>query len=71
DARGRLGMEDDAYPQRPRLLAALAAAQGVQTASVAQAAMAHGAQGAAIGQAVAKARAQAVQGWMDEAAAAR
>ena len=51
--------------------AALAAAQGVQTASVAQAAMAHGAQGAAIGQAVAKARAQAVQGWMDEAAAAR
>ena len=71
DARGRLGMEDDAYPQRPRLLAALAAAQGVQTASVAQAAMAHGAQGAVIGQAVAKARAQAVQGWMDEAAAAR
>ena len=71
DARGRLGMEDDAYPQRARLLAALAAAQGVQTASVAQAAMAHGAQGAAIGQAVAKARAQAVQGWMDEAAAAR
>ena len=65
DARGRLGMEGDAYPQRPRLLAALAAAQGVDTASVAQAAMARGAQGAAIGKAVAQARSAAVQAWLD------
>ncbi|MFT4194049.1 multifunctional CCA addition/repair protein, partial [Ottowia sp.] len=45
DARGRLGMEEDAYPQRPRLLAALAAAQAVPTADIAEAAMAAGARG--------------------------
>ncbi len=70
DARGRLGMEDYAYPQRPRLLAALAAAQGVDTASVAQAAMARGARGESIGKAVAEARARAVQAWLDGAAPA-
>ncbi|WOP14979.1 multifunctional CCA addition/repair protein [Ottowia sp. SB7-C50] len=70
DARGRLGMEHDAYPQRPRLLAVLAAAQGVDTATVAEAAMARGARGASVGQAVAQARAQAVQAGMDGAAAA-
>ena len=64
DARGRLGMEEDAYPQRPRLLAALAAAQGVDTAQVAAAAQARGARGEAIGKAVAQARAQAVAAWM-------
>ena len=68
DARGRLGMEEDAYPQRPNLLAALAAAQGVDTASVAQAAVDRGARGDAIGKAVATARAQAVQAWLDQAA---
>ena len=68
DARGRLGMEEDAYPQRPHLLAALAAAQGVDTASVAQAAVDRGARGDAIGKAVATARAQAVQAWLDQAA---
>jgi len=70
DARGRLGMEEDAYPQRPRLMAALAAAQGVDTAEVAEAAMARGARGASIGQAVAQARTEAVQAGMDGAAAA-
>ncbi|MFT3779478.1 MAG: multifunctional CCA addition/repair protein [Ottowia sp.] len=60
DARGRLGMEDDAYPQRPRLLAALAAAQAVPTAEVAEAAMAAGARGPQVGQRIAAARAQAV-----------
>ena len=64
DARGRLGMEEDAYPQRPRLLAALAAAQGVNTAQVAAEAQARGARGEAIGKAVAQARAQAVAAWM-------
>ena len=68
DARGRLGMEEDAYPQRPNLLAALAAAQGVDTASVAQAAVDRGARGDAIGKAVATARAQAVQAWLGQAA---
>ena len=63
DARGRLGMEEDAYPQRPRLLAALAAAQSVPTAEVAAAAQARGARGEAIGKAVAQARAQAVAAW--------
>ena len=70
DARGRLGMADDAYPQRPRLTAVLAAALEVDTASVAEAAMARGARGAAIGQAVAAARARAVQAWLDGAVAA-
>ncbi len=69
DARGRLGMEDDAYPPRPRLLAVLAAAQRVDTAGVAQRAMAQGGRGEAIGAAVARARAQAVQAWLDGAAA--
>jgi tRNA nucleotidyltransferase (CCA-adding enzyme) len=53
------------YPQRPRLLAALAVAQGVATAELARAAQAAGAQGAAIGQAVAQARARALQAWLD------
>ena len=68
DARGRLGMEEDAYPQRQHLLAALAAAQGVDTASVAQAAVDRGARGDAIGKAVATARAQAVQARLNQAA---
>ena len=68
DARGRLGMEEHAYPQRQHLLAALAAAQGVDTASVAQAAVDRGARGDAIGKAVATARAQAVQAWLNQAA---
>ena len=61
DARGRLGLQDAAYPQRPRLLAALAAAQGVPTASVAAAAQAAGASGSQIGEAVYQARVAAVQ----------
>jgi len=60
DARGRQGMDGDAYPQRPRLLAALAAAQAVSTAEVAEAARAAGARGPQIGQRIAAARAQAL-----------
>jgi len=37
DARGRLGHGEDAYPQRERLLAALAAARDVDTECIAQA----------------------------------
>jgi tRNA nucleotidyltransferase (CCA-adding enzyme) len=36
DARGRLGFEDSAYPQRARLLCALAAARSVQTDTLAR-----------------------------------
>ncbi len=61
DARGRLGMEDDAYPQRARLAAALAAAQAVDTAEVAQRASASGASGRAIGDWIHRARVAAVE----------
>ena len=60
DARGRLGLEDQAYPQRPQLLAALARAQAVDTTAVAAAAAARGLRGPAIGQAIGAARAQAL-----------
>lgn len=60
DARGRLGFEDRPYPQRERLLQALAAAQSVDTATVAAQAAERGAQGKAIGAAVHAARVAAV-----------
>ncbi|MCA0325893.1 MAG: multifunctional CCA addition/repair protein [Proteobacteria bacterium] len=60
DARGRGGLEDVPYPQRPRLLAALAAAQSVRTADIAEAAMAQGARGPAVGQRIQAAREAAV-----------
>ena len=60
DARGRLGLEDQPYPQRPRLLAALALAQAVDTTTVAAGAAARGLRGPAIGQAIGGARAQAL-----------
>jgi tRNA nucleotidyltransferase (CCA-adding enzyme) len=61
DARGRLGLTEQAYPQRPRLLAVLAAAQTVVTADVAQAATDKGLAGPAIGAAVHAARVAAVE----------
>jgi len=60
DARGRLGLEESPYPQRGRLMQALAAAQSVDTASVAQAAQDAGAKGPQIGEWVHKARVAAV-----------
>ena len=60
DARGRLGLEDSAYPQRPRLLQALAAAQGVATDELAAEALAAGRSGAAIGEWIQRARVAAV-----------
>ncbi len=60
DARGRLGFEDALYPQRPRLLQAQAWAQGIDTASVAAAAVARGFTGPAIGEAVRSAREAAI-----------
>jgi tRNA nucleotidyltransferase (CCA-adding enzyme) len=60
DARGRLGLDEQAYPQRPRLMAVLAAAQTVATATVAQTATDQGLAGPAIGAAVHAARVAAV-----------
>ena len=66
DARGRLGFEESAYPQRQRLSGALQAALAVETAPVAQAAAQRGLKGKAIGDAVNKAREQAVAEWMTQ-----
>lgn len=60
DARGRLGKEEAAYPQGPRLLQALSAALAVDTASLASKAAADGLQGPQIGKAVSAARTDAV-----------
>jgi tRNA nucleotidyltransferase (CCA-adding enzyme) len=60
DARGRTGFDNAAYPQRPRLQAALDAALAVETAPVALAAAQRGLKGKAVGDAVAQAREQAV-----------
>ena len=61
DARGRGGLSEAPYPQRPRLLQALAAAQSVDTALVAEAAKAAGAQGREIGERIHEARVLAVE----------
>jgi tRNA nucleotidyltransferase (CCA-adding enzyme) len=56
DARGRTGREDEPYPQRARLSAALRAVLAVDAAAAAAQAVAKGAQGPAIGEAVRRAR---------------
>lgn len=61
DARGRAGKQEEAYPQAPRLLAALRAAQAVDTALVSARAMEAGATGRDIGQWIHTARVEAVQ----------
>ncbi|MDQ0587563.1 multifunctional CCA addition/repair protein [Variovorax paradoxus] len=60
DARGRLGFEDRPYPQRERLLGVLATAAGVPTDAVASAAQQSGAAGPQIGEAIHRARIEAV-----------
>jgi tRNA nucleotidyltransferase (CCA-adding enzyme) len=64
DARGRLGHDDAAYPQRQRLLQALKASQAVDTSVVAGAAQAAGADGRQIGEKVHAARVAAVNAWL-------
>lgn len=64
DARGRLGLEDQPYPQRARLQAALDQALAVVTSEVAARAAAQGLAGRAIGEAVAAARTQAIARWL-------
>jgi tRNA nucleotidyltransferase (CCA-adding enzyme) len=61
DARGRLGLEESAYPQRERLARVLQAAQSVATEPVAQAAQAAGLSGTKIGEMIHAARVKAVQ----------
>lgn len=68
DARGRLGFEESAYPQRRRLSDALQAALAVETGPVAQAAAKSGLKGKAIGDAVSKAREQAIAAHLEGSA---
>ena len=60
-ARGRLGLADPPYPQRPLLLAALAVARAVDSSAVAAQAAVRGLRGPAVGQAITAARVQALQ----------
>ena len=60
DARGRLGLEDRAYPQATRLAQALQAALGVVTADIAAAAAREGLQGLQIGERIEAARTKAI-----------
>ena len=60
DARGRLGREASAYPQRQRLLGALQAAQSVATEPIATNAIATGATGINVGEMIHAARVAAV-----------
>ena len=66
DARGRLGFEESAYPQRPRLLAVLAAAQSVVTRDIAAQAAARGQAGPQVGALIHNARVQAVAQWLQQ-----
>ncbi len=61
DARGRLGKQNESYPQRIRLQKALDAALAVATEPIAARAISAGATGPKIGQAIEKTRVQAVQ----------
>ncbi|MEO8923973.1 MAG: multifunctional CCA addition/repair protein [Caldimonas sp.] len=61
DARGRLGLEDSAYPQRTRLLEALRRVEAVDTTAVAADASARGLAGPAVGAAVYAARVDALR----------
>ncbi len=60
DARGRLGLEEQPYPQRERLMGALAAAQAVATHEVAARAQEQGVEGPRVGEMIQKARIGAV-----------
>eukprot|EP01030_Chromulinospumella_sphaerica_P002353 gene2353-2305_t len=64
DARGRLGFEESAYPQRPRLLAALAAVQSVITREIAAQAASKGQSGPQVGALIHQARVEAVAQWL-------
>ena len=61
DARGRLGLEERPYPQRPRLLEALRLATSIDATTVAADAAARGLSGPAIGEAIHGARVEALR----------
>jgi tRNA nucleotidyltransferase (CCA-adding enzyme) len=60
DARGRLAKQGEPYPQATRLQRALAVAQAVPTAALAEQAQLQGRTGQAVGELIAKARRQAI-----------
>ena len=60
DARGRLGLNESAYPQRPRLLRVLSQAQSVVTSLIAEQAQAAGVDGKKIGELIHAARVNAI-----------
>jgi tRNA nucleotidyltransferase (CCA-adding enzyme) len=60
DARGRLGLEERPYPPRERLSRALRLVQSVDASAVVEAALARGMSGPAIGEAVRRARLDAL-----------
>lgn len=64
DARGRLGWEESAYPQRQRLASVLAAAQSVVTRDIAAQAAAKGVNGPQVGALIHQARVAAVAQWL-------
>ncbi|WP_010100967.1 multifunctional CCA addition/repair protein [Verminephrobacter aporrectodeae] len=64
DARGRLGFEESAYPQRARLAAVLATVQSVATSDIAAQATAQGASGPQVGKRIHRARVAAVAHWI-------
>jgi tRNA nucleotidyltransferase (CCA-adding enzyme) len=61
DARGRLGLADTPYPQRPRLAAALAAALAAPVQGTAEQAIAQGLTGLLIGERIRDARTAAIE----------
>ncbi len=65
DARGRLGLEEKPYPQRERLMSALAAAQAVATHEIAALAQEQQLDGPRIGEMIHKARISAVAARLD------
>ena len=67
DARGRLGREESAYPQRQRLGEALLAVQSVATATIAANAASAGVTGPKVGEMIHAARVKAVAGWLASA----
>jgi tRNA nucleotidyltransferase (CCA-adding enzyme) len=68
DARGRLGFEEAAYPQRARLGAALLAVQSVATSVIAARAASTGVTGQKVGEMIHAARVQAVADWLAKTA---
>jgi tRNA nucleotidyltransferase (CCA-adding enzyme) len=70
DARGRGGLEERPYPQRPRLMAALKAAQQVSTAEIAAEAQKLGLEGPKIGERIQRARTEAVAAWLAQTSSA-